>query len=42
MNDVSCLTIPADHVAGVTETLLGLYGARAEALGLVDAAQSPG
>jgi hypothetical protein len=33
MNDVACLTIPADHVAGVTETLLGLYGARAEALG---------
>ena len=33
MNDVCCLTIPADHVAGVTETLLGLYGTRAEALG---------
>lgn len=33
MNDVCCLTIPADHVAGVTGTLLGLYGARAEALG---------
>ena len=33
MNDVCCLTIPADHVAGVTETLLGLYGAHAEALG---------
>ena len=33
MNDVACLTIPADHVAGVTETLLGLYGARADALG---------
>ncbi len=33
MNDVCCLTIPADHVAGVTQTLLGLYGAYAEALG---------
>jgi hypothetical protein len=33
MNDVCCLTIPADRVAGVTETLLGLYGAYAEALG---------
>jgi len=31
--DVACLTIPGDHVAGVTETLLGLYGAHAEALG---------
>lgn len=33
MSDVACMTIPADHVAGVTETLLGLYGAHAEALG---------
>ncbi len=33
MNDVCCLTIPADHVAEVTRTLLGLYGAHAEALG---------
>jgi hypothetical protein len=33
MNDVCCLTIPGDHVARVTETLLGLYGAHAEALG---------
>jgi hypothetical protein len=33
MNDVACLTIPGDHVEGVTETLLGLYGAHAEALG---------
>jgi hypothetical protein len=33
MNDIACLTIPGDHVDGVTETVLGLYGARAEALG---------
>jgi hypothetical protein len=33
MNDVACLTIPDAHVAGVTETLLGLYGTHAEALG---------
>jgi hypothetical protein len=33
MNDVAYLTIPADHVDGVTETVLGLYGAHAEALG---------
>jgi len=33
MNDVAYLTIPADHVEGVTETVLGLYGAHAEALG---------
>jgi hypothetical protein len=33
MNDVCCLIIPSNHVAGVTETLLGLYGAHAEALG---------
>jgi hypothetical protein len=35
MNDVVCLTIPGDHVAGVTATLLGLYGAHAEALGAI-------
>lgn len=33
MNDVACVTIPGDQVAGVTETLLGLYGAHAEELG---------
>jgi hypothetical protein len=33
MSDIACLTIPGDHVEGVTETLLGLYGAHAEALG---------
>jgi hypothetical protein len=33
MNDVAYLTIPSDHVEGVTETVLGLYGAHAEALG---------
>jgi hypothetical protein len=33
MNDVTCLTIPGEHVAGVTQTLIGLYGAHAEALG---------
>jgi hypothetical protein len=33
MNDVAYLTIPGDHVEGVTETVLGLYGAHAEALG---------
>jgi hypothetical protein len=33
MNDIAYVTIPADHVEGVTETVLGLYGARAEALG---------
>jgi hypothetical protein len=32
MNDVACMTIAAEHVAGVTETLLGLYGAHAEAV----------
>jgi len=32
-DDVACLTIPGDHVEGVTATLLGLYGAHAEALG---------
>jgi hypothetical protein len=33
MNDVTSLTIPGEHVAGVTQTLIGLYGAHAEALG---------
>src|SRR5947207_9215651 len=33
MKHVICLTIPADQVAGVTATLLGLYGTHAEALG---------
>jgi hypothetical protein len=33
MREFACLTIPEDHVAGVTATLLGLYGAHAEALG---------
>jgi hypothetical protein len=33
MNDVTSLTIPGPHVAGVTQTLIGLYGAHAEALG---------
>jgi hypothetical protein len=33
MNDVAYLTIPGDHVEGVTETVLSLYGAHAEALG---------
>jgi len=33
MNDIAYVTIPADHVEGVIETALGLYGARAEALG---------
>jgi hypothetical protein len=33
MNDVAYLTIPGDHVDGVTETVLSLYGAHAEALG---------
>jgi hypothetical protein len=33
MNDVTCVTIPGDHVEGVTETVLGLYAAQAEALG---------
>jgi hypothetical protein len=33
MNDIACVTIPADHVEGVTQTVLSLYGAHAEALG---------
>jgi hypothetical protein len=33
MNDIAYVTIPADHVEAVTEAVLGLYGARAEALG---------
>jgi hypothetical protein len=33
MNDIACVTIPGDHVEGLTETVLGLYGAQAEALG---------
>jgi hypothetical protein len=33
MNDVACVTIPGDQVEAVTETVLGLYGAHAEALG---------
>jgi hypothetical protein len=33
MDDVACVTIPGDQVEGVTETVLGLYGAHAEALG---------
>src|SRR3954464_6713758 len=33
MDDVAYLTIPAEHVASLTSTVLGLYGARAEALG---------
>jgi hypothetical protein len=33
MNDVAYLTIPGDHVGGVTETVLGLYGAHAGELG---------
>jgi hypothetical protein len=33
MNDVAYLTIPGDHVDGVTETVLGLYGAHAGELG---------
>jgi predicted TIM-barrel fold metal-dependent hydrolase len=33
MDDVAYLTIPGDHVDSVTSTVLGLYGARAEALG---------
>jgi hypothetical protein len=33
VNDVAYLTIPANRVEGVTSTVLGLYGARAEALG---------
>jgi hypothetical protein len=33
MSDITCLTIPGDHVEGVTATLLGLYGAHAEAVG---------
>jgi hypothetical protein len=33
VNDVAYLTIPGEQVAGVTETVLGLYGARAEAVG---------
>jgi hypothetical protein len=33
MDDVAYLTIPGDHVESVTSTVLGLYGARAEALG---------
>jgi hypothetical protein len=32
MSDVAYLTIPSEQVATVTSTLLGLYGARAEAL----------
>ena len=32
MNDVAYLTIPAEQVETVTSTVLGLYGARAEAL----------
>jgi hypothetical protein len=33
MNDVACVTIPGEQVEAVTETVLGLYGAHAEALG---------
>jgi hypothetical protein len=33
MNDIACVTIPEDHVELVAETVLGLYGAHAEALG---------
>jgi hypothetical protein len=33
MNDVACVTISGDQVEAVTETVLGLYGAHAEALG---------
>jgi hypothetical protein len=33
MEDVACVSIPGDHVEGVTETVLGLYGAHAEAVG---------
>jgi hypothetical protein len=33
MNDFACVTIPGDHVDGVTETVLGLYGAHAELVG---------
>lgn len=33
MDDVTCVTIPGEQVEGVTETVLGLYGAHAEALG---------
>jgi hypothetical protein len=33
MNDIVCVTIPEDHVELVAETVLGLYGAHAEALG---------
>jgi hypothetical protein len=32
VSDVAYLTIPGDHVEAVTSTVLGLYGARAEAL----------
>jgi hypothetical protein len=32
VSDVAYLTIPAEQVEGVTSTVLGLYGARAEAL----------
>ena len=35
MSDIAYLTIPGDHVEGVMETVLGLYGARAEALGAI-------
>jgi hypothetical protein len=32
VSDVAYLTIPGEQVEGVTSTILGLYGARAEAL----------
>jgi hypothetical protein len=35
VSDVAYLTIPAKQVEAVTKTVLGLYGARAEALGAV-------
>jgi hypothetical protein len=35
MDDVAYLTIPGDHVEGVTETVLSLYGAHAEAVGAI-------
>jgi hypothetical protein len=35
VSDVAYLTIPPEQVEAVTKTVLGLYGARAEALGAV-------
>jgi hypothetical protein len=33
MDDIASVSIPGNHVDAVTETVLGLFGARAEALG---------